>query len=164
MAHFVRTHGVDGGLILKFQNSSPEDFMELELVFVEFDDILVPFFVQSFRVRNTETAIVELQDVSSEDLAKELLRRPVYVDKSTMDEADEVPWLRLVGLQLADEQHGELGPITGILEIPNNAQFEVAYQGRELLVPINDDFIVELDMDAKRILMRLPDGLLDLND
>lgn len=164
IAHIARTHGVEGAVILKFIDGNPDDFRDEELLFVEFDQIVVPFFIASYRVRNTDTAIVAFDDIQSEEAALELLQRPVFVEKQETDHDDnEVPWERLVGLTLIDTTHGHIGTITGILEIPNNDQFEVAYQGREVLVPINDDLIEEIDLEQGLLHMSLPDGLLEID-
>lgn len=163
VAQIVRTHGIDGGVILKFINSYPEDFTELESVFIDLDDILVPFFIESYRVRNTETSILKLEDISTDFLAKEIIYKDVYIFKQHIDEdEDDVSLLRLVGLVAIDTSGKTLGTIKGILEIPNNDQFEIDNNGEELLIPVNDDWIEDIDLDKQIIEFNLPEGLLDL--
>lgn len=164
IAQIVRTHGIDGGIILKFDDDFPDSFIEEEFVFVEIDDILIPFFVESYKVRNTETAIVKLEDVDTDAQAKEMVHLSVYVeqvDVVTPDDED-LTLTRLVGLTATNADGSKIGKITGILNIPNNDQFEITRGKEELLVPINDDWIIDIDFDTKKIELHLPEGLLDL--
>ena len=163
IAQIVRTHGIEGGIIFKFSNSFPEEFIEEELVFVDVDDILVPFFIESYKVRNTETAIVKLEDINMDSEAKDILYKDIYVLKEAVDtDEDDVSLLRLIGLTAIDSSQEIIGTIKGILEIPNNDQFEIDKNGKELLIPVNDDWIIDIDFDKKQIELDLPDGLLEL--
>ena len=40
--------------------------------------------------------------------------------------------------------------------------FEVDYRGKKILIPLHDDFIIQVDKDHKKIVLDLPEGLTDL--
>jgi 16S rRNA processing protein RimM len=61
-----------------------------------------------------------------------------------------------------DTVHGELGTVKTIYEANGNDLFAVDYEGKEVLVPIRDEFIVKLDKITGKILLNLPDGLIDI--
>ena len=63
---------------------------------------------------------------------------------------------------VTDETHGELGEILEVNEYPQQFVATVSYQEKEIMFPLNDDMIVEIDEDASTLLVDLPDGLLDI--
>ncbi|WP_448636141.1 ribosome maturation factor RimM [Pedobacter panaciterrae] len=68
----------------------------------------------------------------------------------------------LKGFVVFDETHGELGEIIEVNEYPQQFVATVAYQSKEILFPLNDDMIVEIDEDEGTMLVDLPEGLLDI--
>lgn len=63
---------------------------------------------------------------------------------------------------LVDQNAGEIGHITEVLEMPQQEMAAVQYQGREVLIPLNEQFIIEVDHATQKVLMDLPEGLLNL--
>jgi 16S rRNA processing protein RimM len=61
-----------------------------------------------------------------------------------------------------DEQRGELGEIVEIHEYPQQYVAVVPHQFREILFPLNDDFIKEIDVEKGILHVSLPEGLIDL--
>lgn len=165
IGQIVRTHGINGALIWKIEDSFPEDFTELESVFVEIDNILVPFFIASYKVRNTETAIVKLDDIDADNEAKEVMYKSIFIDKDYFGAEDDsdVTYGQLVGYTAIQQPNIVIGTVTDIIQIPNNELFEIDNKGNQVLVPINDDWIIEIDTELKRIDLQLPEGLIDLN-
>jgi 16S rRNA processing protein RimM len=161
----LRTHGIRGGLTIQLEHDSPEEFTDLESVFVDIDSILVPFFVRSYKVRNTQSAIVEFLDVTEEAEAKELVGSQLYLPIPLASDDDaELPISALIGYSMVDSAQQLIGKIVGIAHIPGNDLFEIENGNREFLIPINEDWIVEIDNLSKLVEMDLPDGLLSLDD
>ncbi len=75
---------------------------------------------------------------------------------------DDFHYNDLKGFIVSDETHGELGEILEVNEYPQQFVATVSYKGKEILFPLNDDMIIEIDEDARTLLVDLPDGLLDL--
>jgi 16S rRNA processing protein RimM len=67
-----------------------------------------------------------------------------------------------VGYTLLDQTLGEIGQIKELLDMPQQEISVVAYQGREVLVPLNAQFVVNVDDAARQVLVNMPEGLLDL--
>ena len=55
-----------------------------------------------------------------------------------------------------------IGKIIDIVENKNQDLFEVVVNEKRILIPIVDEFIVNIDNDNKKIVMNLPEGLTDL--
>jgi len=56
---------------------------------------------------------------------------------------------------------GEIGTIDEVLEMPQQEMAFLKYKGRDVLVPLNEQFIQSVDEGNRRVMVDLPDGLLD---
>lgn len=172
IGYIARTHGVQGGLILKFDTAHPSDFTELEFVFVDIDGIRVPFFVLEFKVRNSNTAIVLFDDLSSEEQARELVGKPAFVDEWPYDLNDDdnedsddylLAMQAFIGYEAFETKHGYLGKLARFEDIPNNELWCILRpDGSELLVPAHEDMLAKLDEEAREIHFQLPDAFLEI--
>ena len=61
-----------------------------------------------------------------------------------------------------DESFGPVGTVKGVNDSTSQALFEVDRDGIEILIPMNDDFIKNLDREAKTITVNTPPGLIEL--
>jgi 16S rRNA processing protein RimM len=68
----------------------------------------------------------------------------------------------LSGYKVIDIRDGFIGRTTGILEIPGNDLLRVEYREREILLPIQESIILEINPDKKLIRVDLPDGFLQI--
>jgi 16S rRNA processing protein RimM len=75
---------------------------------------------------------------------------------------DEFFFSDLEGFTAHDEKLGELGVILSVQEFPQQFVATVNYQNKEILFPLNEDFIVEIDEEEQLLYLDLPDGLLDV--
>ena len=63
---------------------------------------------------------------------------------------------------MIDTKYGEVGSIVSVNDRTAQALFEIINQGKEILIPIIDEFIVSIDRESKILTVQTPDGLLDL--
>ena len=61
-----------------------------------------------------------------------------------------------------DENFGEAGIIEEVLEYPHQAVLRVLHKGKEILIPITDEIILEVDRETRTIRTRAPEGLIEL--
>jgi 16S rRNA processing protein RimM len=70
-----------------------------------------------------------------------------------------------IGYDLQDVDGTSIGEIADVDLSTENAIFVVNGENdRQLIIPANDELIVEFDLEEKVMVMDLPQGLLDLND
>ena len=63
---------------------------------------------------------------------------------------------------MEDSVHGNIGCIQSVNDTTSQALFEVKKEGKELLIPINDQIITKVDRENKTIFVTTPEGLVDL--
>jgi len=154
VARILKSFGTDGGLLI----SSFVDFESLDLkepVFIVFDGLQVPFFIQEYSPKGSK-AIIHLNDVGNLTDAEELVGREILADVELEDEQEQ----NFDGWTITD--HGRtLGICTGMEPIPGNIclYVERADTKEEILIPLHQDFIVYADPDERVLALELPDGL-----
>ena len=158
-----KPHGVHGELSFTFDDDI-FDRVDADYIICMMDGILVPFFLESYRFRSDSTALIKLEGIDTEQQARRMTNVEVYFPKEHAEELDdnELTWNFFVGFQINDINKGEIGKVTDVDDSTINTLFVVDYKGSEVLIPAQEDFIVELNRKKKVIKMNLPEGLLEL--
>lgn len=153
VAKILKSNGIDGDLLVGLLDIGIEEIDTTEPVFVVFDGLPVPFFIESLEAKGRTRAIVHLTDIDSLEDAEEIVGREILLDAEYEDDGEEdfTGWTLFDGEKL-------IGTITGIEEIPGNPCLEVA----GALIPLHEDFIVSADPQKRILVMNLPEGLLSV--
>jgi len=159
-----KTHGVFGELVLEFEPQYEYSVENASRFFVELDGLLVPFFVteDGFRFKSENSAIIVFDGVDSEKYAKRMVGSPVFLFKNEIIEMpDEQVESQFDNYLLVDEKLGEIGIIEQVDNYSGNVVITVNYHGQQLLVPFNEDFLIEIDKENKTLKLKLPEGLIE---
>ena len=99
VAQVLKSNGTDGELVMGFREIAPEDINLKEPVFIIFDGLPVPFFIESFTKRGNSKALVRLTDICSMEDVEEIAGKAVYVEKDSLPELslEEDGYAALVG-------------------------------------------------------------------
>ena len=161
---FRKTHGVYGDVILEFEPQYEYSIEEAERFFVELEGLLVPFFLKEngLRFKTANSAIISFDDVETQKYAKRLIGCSVYLFKSEIIDKPENSSYKLINYMIIDNNNKEIGRITNIDDFSGNIVFTVDYSGNEILVPFNENLLIEIDDHAKTITLQLPEGLIEL--
>lgn len=157
IAKVLKSNGTDGELLVSFFAMDPEDLEITEPVFILFDGLPVPFFVQSLRRRGQNKALVHLNGIFDLKDCEEVCGKDIYLPADAEAAYGEGDFSFLVGWELRDAGKS-LGRIADFVDIPGNPCLELE-DGR--LVPLHEDFITAVNEDAAVVEMELPSGLLD---
>lgn len=162
IGYISKTRGLKGEVQLFF---TFEDYinLNLEVLFLEIDNRLVPYFTESVTLHKNSTAYMTLDDVDHIDKAQAIVRKKVYLTLDNMPQRDpeDFTYKDLVGFIAIDESEGELGEITVVQEMPQQFIATVPMEDAEVMFPLNEDLIVGIDPEEKIVVLRLPDGLID---
>jgi 16S rRNA processing protein RimM len=162
----TKTHGIRGQVILRLNNLSFEDIIKMESVFIEIDGLPVPFFIDEYSERNPESLILTIGDIYTENQAKALINKRVFVRTKTIKKTILLPnkASTYIGYIVIDEKYGELGILDEVIEIKQNPLYKILKGKREILIPVQPEFILNIDTTIKTILVNIPLGLTDLFD
>ena len=99
VAQVLKSNGTDGELVMGFREIAPEDINLKEPVFIYFDGLPVPFFIESFTKRGNTKALVHLTGISSMEDVEEITGKIVYIAEDSLPELtlEEDGYAALVG-------------------------------------------------------------------
>lgn len=155
-----KSHGVQGTMVLRMERNFEDDLTEREFLFVSVDGTMIPFFLEKFKMAG-EDAFVKFREIDSEKDALVIKGKNVFIPA---EEEDSIDLHSLTGFIFLDETSGVSGIIVDYHEQGENPLFLVEIMGKEFLVPVQQEFIISLDVEDKQIIMRLPEGIFDLED
>jgi len=159
-----KTHGIKGELNCITDSQLSEKLIKTwESIFLEIEGILVPFFIEQINIKSENNIIIKLEDIEDETCAKRYLKLPFFIAKNKMPDVDEeIELSSLIGYTMVDSKQKKIGEIIDIIEYPSQWMFSVNYNNKEILIPAQEEFIEELDEENSKIIISLPEGLLDL--
>ena len=163
---FNKPHGIHGELQFTFTDDI-FDRVDCDYLVCLLDGIFVPFFIEEYRFRSDSTALVKLEGIDTAERARMFTNVEVYFPVKHAEEAEdgELSWNFFVGFRMEDVRHGELGEVVEVDTTTVNTLFVVEQEdGEELLIPAQEEFIVEINQEKKLITVELPEGLLNLED
>ena len=157
---FLKPHGTKGEIGLLGDSMTLGE--DCDFVAADIDGILVPFFFEYTREKNSDTLIVKIERIESSEQARMLTNREVYIPCEWAEDSDNYTWGYFRGFTTSDETLGELGKIIDVDDSTINTLFIVEHKGEELLIPAQEEFIINIDHEKRTIVFNLPEGLLTL--
>lgn len=163
IGYATKTKGLKGEIQVFFEIDDYEKIV-FDVVFADMNGKLVPYFVASSKLHPNKTGYFYFDDLDHIDKAQPLLKKKLYLPLAQKPERDahEFFYTDLKGFLAIDETLGELGEILEVHEYPQQFVATVMYKDTEILFPLNEDFIVEIDDEGKILTLDLPEGLLDI--
>ena len=151
IAKILKSNGTDGGLLIGVRDIEVGQIDLQEPVFIEFDGLPVPFFIQDIQQRGTAKAVIHLNDIVNLEDAEEVVGRPIFIEGEWEEEEE----LDFTGWTLLNRGQ-RVGTVTGMEPIPGNLCLYVG----ETLVPLHPDLILSADPATRILDLDLPEGLL----
>lgn len=168
LGYIVKPLGLEGKFQVKLDVSDPLEYIELESVFVEINKKLVPFFIEDIQLFEKGKAHVTFEDIDSPERARELGGKQLFLPLEILPELEgnhfyfhEVP-----GFTVIDKNYGEVGKVIRAQEAPAQDLLVVENGEKEILIPLMDDTIIELNRQTQTITIETVEGLIEmyLND
>ena len=155
MPKVLKSYGTAGAVIIGRDGEVLEDIRKNEPVFIDFDGLPVPFFIESIEPKGGRY-LVKLEDIDSLAAAEEIVGREVRLTESP-DAEDEDDGI--VGRIIRNAATGDIvGPVVKFIDFSGNTCIEVEHAGGRVLLPLHEDLIKKVRKNE--IFLTIPDGLL----
>lgn len=163
LGNITKPHGLKGELNIYIDADAPSAYQELESVFVEIHQKLVPFFVESLGLKGNR-GIIAFEDVLTYEQAEAMRGCALYLPLTMLPvlQADQFYYHEIIGYKVVDAKEGELGLIKAVYASGRQDLLEMTYQGQEILIPISDEIVSSVDRPGQLLHVQLPEGLLDV--
>ena len=161
IGYISKTHGLKGHVILRLNELINIDEDGIKSIFLDINGSQVPYFIEECRPNNTGY-IIKLETIDTVETSKKLIGKKAFALTDFILENDE-SLKEFIGYAIIDSRLGNIGNIADVDEKTDNAIIKVIHpSGVEIILPFNDDFIVEIDDDLKTIEFNAPEGLIEM--
>jgi 16S rRNA processing protein RimM len=153
-----------GEVLIYLDTDEPELYEDMESVFVEFNKNLVPFFIENSNLHKGDFLRVKFEDIDTEADADEIMGCEIHLPLSMLPklEGNKFYFHEVIGFEIEDQRLGVFGKIVSINDTSAQPLFEVVNGNVEILVPMIDQFLVKIDRENKKVVMNLPEGLVEM--
>lgn len=164
LGKIVRKHSFKGEVVIKLDTDEPELYQNMESVFVDLGNNLIPFFIEKSLLQKGNQLRVQFEDMCSEEEADAVLKSDVYLPLDLLPKlaGNKFYFHEIIGFKIVDLNYGLVGTIDGVNDKTAQPLFEVSNGDKEVFIPMIDDFIKKVDRENKTIEVETPAGLIEL--
>lgn len=163
-----KPHGVRGEVKVIPETDDPTRFSALETVFLGTEPgTVAPFAVETVRFQQSKrgpTVVLKLDTIDTREAAARLRQHAVFAREADLPPLadDEFFLFDLIGLDVVTDDGEPVGTVNDVLELPANLVYVVARPGKpDAMIPDVPAFIDDVDLEGRRLIVRLIEGLLD---
>ncbi len=163
IARVLKSNGTEGEILIGFREIVPEELNLKEPVFIFFDGLPVPFFIECFTRRGTSRALARITGVKNLADAEEIVGKELYAGKDSIESyesSDELTAGDLIGWSVLDHNGIKVGTVSDFEDIPGNPCLYVDGPSGQAMLPLHDDLIIDVDENSLTLTLVIPEGLL----
>jgi len=165
LGRITKVHGYEGAVTVKLEKTfTEENVTGMESVFLEIEGKPVPFFISESEYQGADILRLKFMDYDSPEKVSGFTGCRVFLT-SGENVTDKI-FIRnqLSGYKIHLPDGTSLGTVKDVIDNPEQSLLNIeSPDGKEILIPLHKDFIINIDSKGKIIKMDLPDGLTEIN-
>ena len=164
LGKITKKYSFKGELIISLDTDEPEIYKNLKSVFININGRLIPYFIEKSKSQKKATLRVKFEDINSEEEALSIINKEVYLPLENLPElkGKKFYYHEIIGYNVVDTNHGNIGIIIKVEDKTSQSIFIIKNNGKEILIPVNDNIIQMINRKNKTIHITAPNGLIDL--
>lgn len=165
LGRIKKVHGYEGAVLISLEDRFAEELPEMEWVFIEIDGKPVPFLVSSLAENASGNILLKFEGYESPDLMTEFTGCRLFIEQENMEHENELsPYLILEGYKIFGSDKKLLGIVRKVMSLPMQYMLVLENDEKEeILIPLNEDWLLEINREQQSIYMDLPDGIIQIN-
>lgn len=164
LGKIVKKYSFKGEVLAKLDTDQPELYANIDAVFIAVKNTFIPFFIERSQLHKSNLLRLKFEDVNTEEDADYLIKSELYLPLDLLPklEGNKFYYHEIIDFKVVDKNFGDVGIIKSINDTTSQALFVIDRNDAEILIPMNDEFIVRVDKPNKIIHVDTPEGLIDL--
>jgi 16S rRNA processing protein RimM len=165
LGYISKTQGARGEVRAILDVQDITSYQGIKLIYLSNKDApLIPTLVTSFIPRDDKEAVLTFEGVGDKSAAEVFVGSSLFIPATFLPELpnDQLYYFEIEGFQVVDTQKGEIGIVDFVQEQNGNDLLVVNFQEKEILIPMHEDILLEVDKASKKVTVQLPEGLLEL--
>jgi len=164
LGKILKTHGNKGQVMVHLDVDDPEKYLDLESVYLDLHGERIPFFIAALELKHNQKALIRFQDFETIEDAESLGGLEMFLpitDLPTL-KGNQFYYHEIIGFHVTDHKHGDIGVIEDVLDLPHQSLFQIRFGEKEILIPVVDEVIQKVDKKKKLLLIKAPEGLIEI--
>lgn len=164
LGYIARLHGYKGEFNIFLDVDSPSFYNKLDEVYVDMGGELQQFSFSRYSPTNKGFVVAKFEGVEGEEAAKRLVGKSLWLPLAFLPplEGNKFYFHEVIGFDVIDQEKGNIGKVGDVYDGAAQILLQVLKEKREILLPVLDETILKVDREAKSILVKAPDGLVDM--
>lgn len=164
LGYVKKQHGLDGEVSLYLDADDPTRYKKLGSVLLEVKGLLVPFFIDQISIKQGQV-IVRFTNTKTLADAEMLVGCAIYLPLEMLPPLtgkNAFYYHEIEGYEVFDTEKGLIGQVATVYDNPRQAIISIMAGSKEILVPVDDKIILEVDKKERKLHIQAPEGLIDL--
>ncbi len=160
----TKNHGYKGNLVLFLDTDEPSFYRNLKSIYIQKEGLLTPFFIEMSNLLPNGNLLIKLEGVDLE-ASSYLIKKDVFLPIEELPPlvGNKFYYHEIIDFLALDINGEEIGKITGVNDQTPQTLFEILNnQNQQILIPIVDEWLVEVNKEKKYIKLDPPEGLVDI--
>jgi 16S rRNA processing protein RimM len=162
--YIVKPIGYEGFFAVKAETDDLQRYSSLSSIFIDLNGTLTPFFIAATQVKDKEIIWLKADGFNTSDDIQALIRKEIYLPLNILPQlkGNKFYYHEIVGFKVFDQVHGDIGNIKDVIELPHQTILQIMKDYTEILVPLNNDILKEVDRENKSLKINAPEGLIEI--
>ena len=163
LGYVVKTIGNKGVLRIQLETDNPQYYQNLSEVSVAIKNQLINYPIEKITITE-DKANIAFKNIDDSIIAKMLHGCSLYLPLASLPKlsGNKFYFHEVTGFQVYDQNHGLIGIVQTIIDQTSQAILQIDFESKEILIPITDEIIKNVDRVKKRMDIRAPEGLVEL--
>jgi 16S rRNA processing protein RimM len=164
LGRIIKVSGFGGAVTIKIEKFFTDNIPEMGSVFLEVEGKPVPFLISGIEYSGADLLKLVFEGYASNDKVIEFIGSRVFLTSGSYKNDPVEDSQNLIGYKVVVQEGRLLGSISAL--IPNQGQLLInvrSAEKKDILIPFHEHFIVSVDKKQKVIIMKIPEGLTEIN-
>jgi 16S rRNA processing protein RimM len=156
-------HGVKGEVVFQHTLGKKTALKDVTAIFTEDkQNSFFPWFIADVKIKSPTEVYLKLEGIDTREAASTLNQKELWLPEPDFKKiaAKSAP-VSLLGYIIVDDKK-ELGPILELIEQPHQLLCRLEINKKEVLIPLHEETLVNINHRKKQVLVNLPEGLLEI--
>ncbi len=161
----VKTHGYKGELKINLALEKLKNIDEIKAFYFKEGNSFVPYFLETVQIIADDAAIMLFDSFDSKESAKLIVGYVLYASSADVEEKvveETINFDGYINYTIQDKTLGHIGTIAEVVIHPHQIFAIIIKNEEEVLIPLHAELVIEINDEESKIIMNLPEGLLDL--
>ncbi len=164
LGYVKKTNGVKGAVEVSLDVDDPGKYKKKGSLLLLIKDNLTPFTIIEFSIR-PKTVLIQLKEVNTMDDAQLLVGTSIYMPLTELPPLkgkNKFYFHEVIGFTAIDVNLGKIGTVTDIVDLTSQPVIQIMAGEKEVLVPLIDEFLIEVKKEDKELILSTPEGLVHM--